>query len=257
MNTAEQKLGPLVKEPTLEELPKLQPGALTFVDPFMALIERVAMNPDVDVAKLEKILDMQERVLTKQAEVAFNEAMSACQSELRTVVADAENPQTKSKYASYAQLDRAMRPIYTRHGFSISYNTGESKHPEAVMVIAIISKGAYSRRFQIEMPADGKGAKGGDVMTKTHATGAAVSYGMRYLLKAIFNVSVGEEDVDGNATAPKIQPDEEGKKALEACGSMTSLAECWNKLPKDKRKTLVEVRDACKEKIKAADKEAS
>jgi hypothetical protein len=35
-------------------------------------------------------------------------------------------------------------------------------------------------------------------MTKTHATGAATSYGMRYLLKMIFNVAVGEDDDDGN-----------------------------------------------------------
>jgi hypothetical protein len=48
------------------------------------------------------------------------------------------------------------------------------------------------------MPADGKGAKGGDVMTKTHAAGAAASYGQRYLMKNIWNVAVGEEDVDGN-----------------------------------------------------------
>jgi hypothetical protein len=52
------------------------------------------------------------------------------------------------------------------------------------------------------MPADGKGAKGGDVMTKTHATGAAMSYGARYLLKYIFNVAVGEDDNDGNGSTP-------------------------------------------------------
>jgi hypothetical protein len=49
------------------------------------------------------------------------------------------------------------------------------------------------------MPADGKGARGGDVMTKTHATGSAASYGMRYLLKMIFNIAVAEADDDGNA----------------------------------------------------------
>jgi hypothetical protein len=43
---------------------------------------------------------------------------------------------------------------------------------------------------RIDMPADGKGAKGGDVMTKTHAMGAAASYGQRYLLKLIFNIAV-------------------------------------------------------------------
>lgn len=51
------------------------------------------------------------------------------------------------------------------------------------------------------MPADGKGAKGGDVMTRTHATGAAATYGMRYLLKMIFNVAIGEDDNDGNGVS--------------------------------------------------------
>lgn len=35
-------------------------------------------------------------------------------------------------------------------------------------------------------------------MTKTHAVGAGLSYGMRYLLKMIFNVAIGEDDRDGN-----------------------------------------------------------
>jgi hypothetical protein len=57
------------------------------------------------------------------------------------------------------------------------------------------------------MPADGKGPKGGAVMNKVHAMGAGVAYGMRYLLKMIFNVAVGEEDNDGNAivdSAPRM-----------------------------------------------------
>jgi hypothetical protein len=47
------------------------------------------------------------------------------------------------------------------------------------------------------MPADGKGARGNDVMTKTHATGAAITYGKRYLLGMIFNLAVTRDD-DGN-----------------------------------------------------------
>jgi len=59
------------------------------------------------------------------------------------------------------------------------------------------------------MPADGKGAKGGDVMTKTHAAGSAMSYGMRYLLKMIFNVAIGENDDDGNgADIPRISEEQ-------------------------------------------------
>jgi hypothetical protein len=61
------------------------------------------------------------------------------------------------------------------------------------------------------MPADGKGAKGNDVMTKTHATGSAMSYGSRYLLKLIFNIAIGQDDDDGNGAggAPRISEAQE------------------------------------------------
>jgi hypothetical protein len=112
---------------------------------------------------------------------------------------DSNNPQTKSRYASYGALDAAMRPVYTGNGFALSFNT-ENPAPEIVRVICRVShQNGHSRTYQIDMPADGKGAKGGDVMTKTHATGSAVSYGMRYLLKMIFNIAVSDKDDDGNA----------------------------------------------------------
>ena len=164
----------------------------------LQIIERAARDPSADIEKMERLMALYERVEAKKAEAAFNEALTACQRELRIVAADANNPQTHSKYASYAALDRALRPVYTKHGISISYGTEDSPKPEHVRVIAYVARAGHTRKYQVDMPADGKGAKGGDVMTKTHATGAAMSYGARYLLKGIFNISVGEDDDDGN-----------------------------------------------------------
>lgn len=168
------------------------------------VIERVAMNPDVDITKLEKMLDMQERIFNREAEQSFNTSMAHAQSEMGRVSADATNPQTRSRYASYAALDRAIRPVYTQHGFALSFNT-EPTSDGYVRVVCIVShKDGHSRKYSTDMPADGMGAKGGAVMTKTHAAGAAMSYGQRYLLKLIFNVAVGEDDDDGNgASAPR------------------------------------------------------
>ena len=59
----------------------------------------------------------------------------------------------------------------------------------------------HERRYEILMPADGKGAKGGDVMTKTHATGSAFQYGRRYLLAGIFNLATTTKDDDGNSAS--------------------------------------------------------
>lgn len=165
---------------------------------------RAAKDPTVDAAKVRELYVIAKEIRQDFAEEAFNNAMSACQAEMRPIAADAENPQTHSRYASYAQLDRALRPIYTKHGFAISYDEAESPKPDHVRVLAYVTRGAYTRTYRRDMCADGKGAKGGDVMTKTHATGSANSYGARYLLKGIFNVAVGEDDTDGNPPPSKI-----------------------------------------------------
>ena len=175
-----------------------------------ALIARLATDPTADVNKLEKLLEMHERVTAKQAEQAFNAAMTEAQQQMRPVSADSYNPSTKSRYASYAALDNALRPTYTAHGFGLSFSTEPIDREAEVRVVCLVSHSAgFSRRYHLDMPADGKGAKGGDVMTRTHATGSALSYGMRYLLKMIFNVAVGESDDDGQAAAaagPKAPP---------------------------------------------------
>ena len=135
----------------------------------------------------------------------FNQAMSTAQSEMGRIGKDSKNPQTHSEYASYAAMDRALRPIYTSHGFGLSFGTEEGGADGVIRVVCDVSHaGGWEKRYTIPMPADGKGAKGGDVMTKTHAMGAATTYGMRYLLKMIFNVAIGEDDTDGNLPTETI-----------------------------------------------------
>lgn len=174
----------------------------TVIEPtsILAVIERAARDPNIDVDKMERLMQMHERIVNKQGETAFAAAMNRAQSRVRAIAPDLENRQTNSRYASYQALDNVLRPIYIEEGFSLSFDTEAGPVPEVVRVKCYVThREGFSRTYHIDMPADGKGAKGGDVMTKTHATSSAVSYGMRYLLRMIFNVVVGEYDDDGNA----------------------------------------------------------
>lgn len=167
-------------------------------DSILTVIERAAGNPSIDVDKFDRLLAMRERVEARQAEHAFVSAMAAVQSELLRVAPDKTNPQTRSEYASEAAIDRALRPIYTAHGFSLSFTTGAARSESDIKIICHCShSGGHTRTYEVDMPADGKGAKGGDVMTRTHAAGSAMSYGKRYLHRLIFNLAIGHDD-DGN-----------------------------------------------------------
>lgn len=167
----------------------------------MTAIARAASDPTVDVEKMERLFAMHERMEAKQSETAFNAALSGVQARMGRIGTDKVNSQTRSEYATYGKLDRKLRPLYTEAGFALSFGT-EPAGDAVVRVICDVShRSGHSRRYAIDMPADGKGAKGNDVMTKTHATGSATQYGMRYLLKMIFNVAIGDEDDDGNGAS--------------------------------------------------------
>lgn len=178
---------------------------------FFQVITAAAANPQVDIEKMERLWAMHERLAERDQEQAFNTAMKSAQANMGRISADATNNQTRSKYATYGQLDRHVRPIYTEHGFSLSFNQGDGAPDGHLRVLAYVSHIAgHTRTYHADIPADGKGAKGGDVMTKTHASGSAMSYGMRYLLKMIFNIAIGEDDDDGNAAGAR------GVSAVEA-----------------------------------------
>ena len=183
------------------------------------VIRRAAADPNVDIEKMERLMAMHERMESRRAEIAFNVAMSEAQAALTPIREDADNSQTKSKYASYLALDRAVRPIYVKHGFSIGFDSGDGAPENHVRVLGHVShKDGHTRTYRADMPADGKGAKGGDVMTKTHATGSAFTYGRRYLLALIFNLAIGElVDDDGNAAGnASVKIDAEQKEELIA-----------------------------------------
>jgi len=168
---------------------------------FLSMIERASRDPAVDIAKMEKLLELRNQERAYNARMEFDAAMADAQAEMDPVRKNA--PSDKGKYASYDALDNAIRDIYSKHGFAISYNTAESRIAEHVIVLARAShRGGHREEYRLDMPADGKGARGNDVMTKTHATGSAFTYGKRYLLAGIFNIAVTNDD-DGKGAGYK------------------------------------------------------
>lgn len=206
------------------------------------MIERVARDVSFPIERLEKLMEMHERVTIRNAQIAWNDAMAAAQAGMRTVALDSSNPQTRSRYASYPALDRAVRPIYSSHGFALTFDTGEGAPENFVRVICDVLCHGHSRRYHVDMPADGMGAKGNAAMTRTHAMGSALTYGQRYLLKMIFNLSTGDSvdaDDDGNAAGRK-EPSS-GADALTGSLRASYLLECREHIRKaTDGKTLAE-----------------
>jgi hypothetical protein len=164
------------------------------------IIERAARDPNVDIDKMQRLMEMREREMSRLAQQAFNEAMKAAQAEMPQVVRDASNDQTRSRYAKYETISEAIQPIVTKHGFSLSFNEGDTDKPNCIRILCdVMHEGGHTKQYHADIPLDGVGMKGNANKTATHAYGSTKSYGRRYLKLDIFDVAVKDEDDDGNA----------------------------------------------------------
>lgn len=178
------------------------PPALAFESEsasILAVIARAATDPSVDMDKMERLLAMQERITAKQAEKAFNDSMKIAQERMPRIKKDARNSQTNSNYARLESLNRAIVPVYTEQGFSLSYGSSDCPIEKHRRITCRVSHSAgHSRDYCLDLPLDMLGMKGSPNKTEMHAFGSTISYGRRYLAMMIFNISTTDDD-DGNA----------------------------------------------------------
>lgn len=182
------------------------------------LIERAARDSTIDIDKLQRLLDMRAQIEARAEEKSFDVAMAHAQSEMHAVVADKENQHTRSKYASYFALDKAIRSIYTKYGLYPTFNQGDIVSEGVIRITCRVGHiGGHARAYHIDMPADGASAKGAAMMTKTHAIGSAITYGRRYLLQMIFNLVIGgeSEDDDGVTAGGVFITGEQSQQLME------------------------------------------
>ncbi len=179
-----------------EKLPSV-PGQPS--DPFLEMVSKLAENPDIDADKIEKFLDMQERVLDRNAKTEFYAAMNRVQANMPQVARDAVNDQTRSMYAKLETINKYIKPIYTQEGFSASFSQTKADTEGYIRIEGVLRHrdGHSEDHYATEVPKDTTGIKGSVNKTEMHGTGSAFTYGRRYLTCMMFDVAVGD-DTDGN-----------------------------------------------------------
>ncbi len=160
---------------------------------------QAAIEKGVGPKALSKLLDMQERILNRNAESAYIQAMVSVQKDMKSIHKNKTNDQTRSEYADLDQILKHITPVYTKAGFCLSFGNKPSALEGHVCVICdVMHIEGFAKQYYIDVPLDFAGIKGNRNKTDVHATGSANSYGQRYLLKKIFNLSTGDDD-DGNS----------------------------------------------------------
>ena len=168
----------------------------------LTTIADLARDPACDVEKLRALIAMQREVMAEQARIAFDAAMADAQAEMVPVLRSATNAHTKSRYARLEDIDNAIRPLITRHGFSLTFDNPDQTVDGSVVTCAVAHRDGHVRSYKIAGARDDKGAQGNANKTPIQAIGSTISYLRRYLTCMIFNVALTNDDTDGNEISP-------------------------------------------------------
>lgn len=183
----------------------------------LPMIDKLVERPDFDVEKLERLLDMQERIMTRSAMEQFNAAMAMMQDELPSIAERGKAHNTK--YATFEDINDVAKPIMKRHGFAVSFRVHNIQGGIEVTGV-LMHKGGHREETTMTLPLDTSGSK-----NAVQAVGSSVSYGKRYVMSALLNITTRSEDDDGESAAPtkRVTSFQAAQlaKALAACPETT------------------------------------
>lgn len=169
-------------------------------DPMVSMIERIASDPNSDLSKLERMLEMKEKVDAQNAKAAFDAAFSRASAQFPEIPLRGENKHQKTRYALLKDILSGVRPILSAHGLALSFSTEVDK--DFVTVTAELShEGGHSKRNSIPLPRDAGAGR-----NAVQAVGSSQTYGQRYTAQAILGLSLGDDTEDDGNSASSLEP---------------------------------------------------
>lgn len=192
----------LVTEDGRSLAPVTEPG-------IVGLLER-ALDKGHPVEVLSQLMDLQERIETRNARTAFFDAVAAFQDECpeirktkkATITPNNGRSGFQYGYAPLEQITRTIRPILKKHGLAYSWTVEQSNEKTMHVVCVLRHIDGHEERASFPVPIDGGGR-----MSGAQSHGAALTYGRRQSLIAVLGLTTADEDNDaprGKETTKRI-----------------------------------------------------
>ena len=171
--------------------------------PTPATLLQIAVSQGADIAKLEKLMELQERWEANEARKAYALAMAAFKAEDLTIRKNkrvhfaSQKGTTDYKHATLDNVVAVVAAGLAKHGLMHTWRTEQTNGKIRVTCIITHEKG-HCEETSLECGADDSGNK-----NSIQAIGSAVSYLQRYTLLAATGTATGEDD-DAQATGKAV-----------------------------------------------------
>lgn len=187
------------------------PGALVASDgdnlagSMLNFVATAVKDPNIDVAKLRALLEMQREIIADDAKTQFTRALHKAQAEIPAVDKNGTVSLGIGKgsyqFATFEDMNKVLRPVMARHGFTISFDmaTKPGEGGGAIITGTLTHEAGHSRTASIPLALDS-----GPGRNNLQAMGSTLSYGKRYLCEMFFNIVRKGADDDGVAAGMKF-----------------------------------------------------
>lgn len=164
---------------------------------------RMAIDKNLDIEKLEKLIQLRNEQDERQARAEYERHFAEMQAEF--VPAKRIKKGYDYKYAPLEELQRTYGPVISKHGFSYRHRE-EMLDDGSKRCIMRISGWGHSEETSFDIPK----IPGTKQMNPIQVVAAMSSYGRRYTFIAGFGCMVEDEDTD--AVIPTSTPDGKDKR---------------------------------------------
>lgn len=215
---------------TVEETPSQVPAAdLSAVGAasVLAMVERLALNPEVDAGKLETVMRVANGQQDREREIQFRQdhnrairEMPVIRKDGRIVILDKHNLQDMSKarvqghFERWPDVQAAVTPILTRNNMTLRHKIDHADGQTVVIAVLTHDNGFVEESGPMRLPLDTSGGK-----NNVQGAGSSQTYGMRYTTRAICGLQFeNSNDDDGALTAMSDEPvnDQQQRRLEEA-----------------------------------------
>lgn len=200
-----------VKDALIEHVETQPPAQIVPVSESAAIfqiIERAARDPNVDIDKMQRLMDMHTQMQAMRAKAAYSAALSEMQPEL-PIIAERGKIVVKDKvtkeiiqstgYALWEDINEAIKPVLAAHRFALSFRTGLAADGKLIVTGILSHAEGHQEETTMILPHDSTGSK-----NAVQAVGSSTSYGKRYTACALLNITSRGEDDDAKATGDPI-----------------------------------------------------
>lgn len=175
-------------------------SATSSVSPVDTLLNAIQRHPDMDLVKLEKLMELAERWRAAEAKRAYVVAFAAFKRNMPDVIKDMLNKQYGSDYSSLANLVNTTSRVLGEYGLHANWRPDQS---DGIKITCVIThEGGHSEEVWLKGPPDTSGQKNPLQQIKSTLT---------YLEGATFQAITGvvarsaSADDDGNGAAGGVE----------------------------------------------------